>query len=375
MAGSIAKRPDGKWRARYRDRAGAEHSKHFTRKIDAQRWLDEVTSSLVMGTYVAPAAGRETVRDYGERWRARQLHRERTGAVVEGILRLHVYPELGALPLASVDPGDIQALVKSWAVSSSPATVETRFRILAAVFRAAVRDRRLPRSPCDGVRLPSKSAKGALTPISTETVLALREAMPVHLQAFVTVAAGTGMRRGELCGLTVDRVDFLRKEIRVDRQLAPGTGDRVRWAETKTAASVRVIPADEVVIKAIAAHLAASPTDESGLVFRSAIGTPLRPSTLWMAWSRAAKQVGTDATPHDLRHYFASVLIRAGLSIKAIQRLLGHKSAVETLDTYGHLMGDEDDRSRAAIRAELARPADYLRTKGVPDQQNRWSEA
>ena len=72
--------------------------------------------------------------------------------------------------------------------------------------------------------------------------------------------------------------------------------------------------------------------------------------------------IATDATPHDLRHYFASVLIRAGLSIKAIQRLLGHKSAVETLDTYGHLMGDEDDRSRAAIRRELGQVADFLRT-------------
>lgn len=359
---NIKKRPDGRYRARYRDRAGKEHSKHFVRKVDAQRWLDEVTAALVTGSYVAPKAGRETVREHAERWRARQLHRERTAETVEGILRLHVYPALGSMPLEAVGTADVEALVKLWATSSSPATVETRFRILAAVFGSAVRDRRISQSPCDGVRLPKKSAKGALTPISTQTVLALREAMPMHLRAFVTVAAGTGMRRGELFGLTVDRVDFLRKEVRVDRQLAPGKGDVAEWAETKTAASVRVIAVDDVVIEAIAAHLAAYPTNGSGLVFRSAIGTPLRPSTLWMAWSRAARAAGTEATPHDLRHYFASVLIRSGLSIKAIQRLLGHKSAVETLDTYGHLMGDEDDRSRAAIRSELGNPADYLRT-------------
>lgn len=363
---SIQKRPDGRYRARYRDRVGREHAKHFVRKVDAQRWLDEVTTALVTGTYVAPSAGRETVRGFGERWRARQLHRERTSEGVEAILRLHVYPELGEIPLETVETGDIETLVRSWAMSSSPATVETRFRIVAAVFGSAVRDRRIPRSPCDGVRLPKKTSRGALSPISTETVLALREAMSAHLQAFVTVGAGTGMRRGELFGLTVDRVDFLRKEIRVDRQLAPGRGDLVAWAETKTAASVRVIPVDDVVIEAVAAHLAAYPTNESGLVFRSAIGTPLRPSTLWMAWNKAASSVATDATPHDLRHYFASVLIRAGLSIKAIQRLLGHKSAVETLDTYGHLMGDEDDRSRAAIRRELGQVADFLRTAQGP---------
>jgi integrase len=118
---------------------------------------------------------------------------------------------------------------------------------------------------CDGVRLPKKTASSSLVPISTVSVVALRDAMPAHMQAFVTVGAGTGMRRGELFGLTVDRVDFLRKEIAVDRQLAPGTGDTVKFAEPKSEASSRVIPVDDVVIEAIAAHLAAFPAHESGL--------------------------------------------------------------------------------------------------------------
>jgi hypothetical protein len=49
---SIAKRPDGQWRARYRDAAGKEHSKHFPRKTDAQRWLDEIVTAVVTGAYV-----------------------------------------------------------------------------------------------------------------------------------------------------------------------------------------------------------------------------------------------------------------------------------------------------------------------------------
>ncbi len=58
-------------------------------------------------------------------------------------------------------------------------------------------------------------------------------------------------------------------------------------------------------------------------------------STLHDAWQRAARKVPTAATPHDLRHYFASIQIRGGQSIKVLQALLGHKSAVETWDTYG----------------------------------------
>ena len=59
MAGNIAKRPDGNWRARYRDEQGRERSRHFDRKIDAQRWLDEIAAAVLTGTYVDPDAGKD----------------------------------------------------------------------------------------------------------------------------------------------------------------------------------------------------------------------------------------------------------------------------------------------------------------------------
>jgi hypothetical protein len=59
---SIAKRSNGQYRARYRDSGGKEHSRHFARKADAQRWLDEVTTSVATGQYVDPKAGRVTFR-------------------------------------------------------------------------------------------------------------------------------------------------------------------------------------------------------------------------------------------------------------------------------------------------------------------------
>ena len=89
------------------------------------------------------------------------------------------------------------------------------------------------------------------------------------------------------------------------------------------------------------------------MLFTTESGSPLTTSTLHAAWQTAARMIGVQATPHDLRHYYASVQIRAGQSIKVLQALLGHKSAVETWDTYGHLMGDEDDRSRSVIEDAL----------------------
>jgi hypothetical protein len=72
MAGNIAKRANGKWRARYRDEAGNERARHFDRKIDAQQWLDQVTSAVVTGTYAAPKAGRITFAAFFGEWSARQ---------------------------------------------------------------------------------------------------------------------------------------------------------------------------------------------------------------------------------------------------------------------------------------------------------------
>ncbi len=67
-------------------------------------------------------------------------------------------------------------------------------------------------------------------------------------------------------------------------------------------------------------------------------------------------------TFHSLRHFYASLLIRHGESVKTVQARLGHASAAETLDTHSHLWPDSDDRTRAAVDAVMRGSADYLRT-------------
>ncbi|MCA1789971.1 MAG: hypothetical protein LC667_08955, partial [Thioalkalivibrio sp.] len=109
---SIKKRPNGKWRARYRERGGPEYARHFDRRVDAQRWLDEVTASVVTGQYVNPNAGQVAFREYAERWREAQVHRPTTAAKTESILRLHAYPTFGGMQLRAVLPSHVQAWVK-----------------------------------------------------------------------------------------------------------------------------------------------------------------------------------------------------------------------------------------------------------------------
>ncbi|MFS0898937.1 tyrosine-type recombinase/integrase [Mycolicibacterium litorale] len=356
---------DGKgkrWRARYVAPDGKERAKGFDRKTDAQRWLNEVTASVVTGQYVDPKAGQVTFRDYAERWREMQVQRPSSRAHVETMLRRHAYPTFGDRQLSSILPSDVQAWVKSLDYLA-PATVGVVHGLVSTVMKAAIRDRRIVANPCDGTKLP-KVQRAQIVPLTTEQVNAVRDAVPAELRALVTLAAGTGMRQGECFGLTVDRVRFLERLAVVDRQLVTVPKQAPTFGPPKTAASNRTIPLPQVVVDALAAHLAAFPAEPDGLIFTLA-GKPITRQTFGHKWRPAVETAGlpTGTGFHALRHYYASLLIRHGESVKTVQSRLGHASAVETLDTYSHLWPDSDDRTRDAIDSVLGTTADALRTK------------
>jgi integrase len=159
----------------------------------------------------------------------------------------HAYPVLGDRQLAEILPSDVQAWVKRLELGTierkalAPATIGVVHSIVAGVFKAAVRDRRIVANPCDCTKLPKTQARTVVPP-TTEQVEALAEAMPPGLQAVVTFAAGTGVRQGEVFGLTVDRLDMLRREVHLDRQLVGLEGPQPLFGPPKTSASVRTIP-------------------------------------------------------------------------------------------------------------------------------------
>ena len=230
-------------------------------------------------------------------------------------------------------------------------------------MKSAVRDRRIVANPCEGTKLP-KVHRTKVIPPTTEQVHAVAAAVPEELRTLVIVAAGTGMRQGECLGLTVDRIDFLRRTVEVDRQLLTLPGQPPTLGPPKTAASVRAIPLPQVVIDALAAHIRDYPPGADGLIFTVA-NRPISRQAFGHIWRPAVAAAGVQAGTgfHALRHYFASLLIRHGESVMTVQSRLGHASAVETLDTYAHLWPDSDDRTRDAIDSVLGTPADYLRTE------------
>lgn len=391
---NIAKRSDGQWRARYRDAAGREHAKHFARKVDAQRWLDEVTTSVVTGTYIDPRAGRVRFREQAEAWRLAQVHRPSTRAHVETMLRRHAYPTFGDRELSSILPSEVQAWVTRLSATLAPSTVAVVHGLVSAMMNAAVKDRRIHANPCAGTNLPEGSPK-RVTPLQLEVVERLAATAPQQWRAAVTLAASTGMRQGEVLGLTVDRIDFLRRTVTVDRQMMTVAGREPFLAPVKTKASNRAIPLPQVAVDALAEHLRTSRSDAVTVAWETPERTTVEPVALvftddgspWSrqnfgrAWHRGLR-LASDcpkhrtsepdrnavcaclrADFHELRHFYASLLIRHGESVKTVQARLGHASAAETLDTYSHLWPDSDDRTREAVDLVLGAPADSLRTR------------
>jgi integrase len=166
--------------------------------------------------------------------------------------------------------------------------------------------------------------------------------------------AGTGLRPGEGFGLTVDAASHdLRREIRVERQLVRVRGQGVVLTSLlKTDSSRRTVPVGQVVIDAVTRHQAEHrPHPELGLVFTNVRGGPLQQSPFAGTWETAREHAGAPrwATPHDLRHYYASLLIHRGASVQTVQRRLGHRSAKTTLDTYAALWPDAEDATRAGV--------------------------
>jgi integrase len=297
--------------------------------------------------------------EYAEYWRAIQVHRPSSAAHVETMLRLHTYPRFGARRMATILPSEIQAWVKDLTANAglAPSTVGVIHGIVSGIFRSAVRDRKIAGNPCEGTRLPTVERR-LISPLTTDQVALLRDGLPDELKTLATFGAGTGMRQGEVFGVTRDRLWLEGPEpvVLVDRQLRTLPGSLTAFGPLKTKASLRTIPLPKVVVTALRHHIATYNVPEDGLLF-TLNGQPITRSAFGHVWRPAAKVAeltsATGTGMHSLRHYYASLLIRYGESVKTVQERLGHASATETLDTYSHLWHDSGDRTRQAIDAEL----------------------
>jgi integrase len=369
---SIAKRPNGQWRARYRDAHGQEHARHFGRKIDAQNWLDSVTTAVQTGVYVDPNRGKVTIQEWATRWLDGQAHlKPSTHERYAGILREHVLPEWSGERLVDITHADVQAWVTRLATRRSPATVRKVHRVLSLMLKTAVKDGRLARNPAVDINLP-RSVATERRYLTHEQVHALADALakPADVskhrrvderenrasRLIVLFLAYTGVRFGELAALRVRRLDLLRRRAAIVESVTVVQGKGLVWGTPKSHER-REVPIPRFLIDDLAEHVhGKKPNDLVFTGIRS--GGTLRAAVFRRAgFDRAAEAIGIAGLhPHELRHTAASLAIASGANVKVVQQMLGHKSATMTLDQYGHLFGDDLDTiaDRLDARAQEA---------------------
>ncbi|MFF9345640.1 tyrosine-type recombinase/integrase [Streptomyces sp. NPDC014734] len=370
-----------RYRARYVGPDGTEKSKSFPdrQKRLAENWLANVASDMSRGQYVDPRAARVTFKGYAEKWLTAHTADVSSQIVTEQRLRLHAFPVLGTRPLDSFRPEHIRGLVS--ALESNPAVSGAYARNIygdvRAVLSAAVDDGLLSRNPCSvkSVRPPAVERR-RVVPWLPAQVHAVRAALPERYQTMVDTGAGCGLRQGEIVGLAEEAVDFEGGILRVVRQVKLIRGKAV-FAPPKCNRE-RDVPLPPSVARALRVHMDTFKPVEITLPWRkpdgpkvsarllftnSASGVVWRSNFNIQEWKPALAVAGLipDAGPdgkhgsarehgmHALRHFYASVLLDAGESIKAVSQYLGHTDPALTLRVYAHLMPSSQERTRNAI--------------------------
>ena len=356
------------WTVRYREpggRTARQREKTFPRKREADAFAAKMESEKNRGVYLDPSRGSITVRAWSEEWLSNQPLAPGTRRNYSGFFRIYLVPELGNKTIAGVMTSDIQRLITVMSKTLSPLTIRTRMIPLRALFAAAVKDKRIPSNPCNGVTLP-KSASQAVDRDSIPTLPEIRSivaAMPERLQTAVWLMAGAGLRLSEVLAVSEDCIRG--ETLRVYQQVSsenPDGSQAVCLAPLKHRAQgeYREMPLPKFLSEAIRDHIAEHGTTDlpvqSGLLFtsdrRGASPTLLTSAGFRWHWSRATQTY----TPHDLRHFYASTALAGGVSLVEVSRWLGHSSIAITADTYGHLTVDAPERMRNVMEDALRPP-------------------
>jgi len=366
MAGSIIRRGRRSWRLKFeageRDTStGKRRTRYVTvhgTKKQAQAELIRLLAQVENGTAVDPL--RVSVADYIRGWfdcdtdlSPKTLERYRQ------LAEQQIIPHLGSMPLQKLRPSQVHdwhaVLLRGGGKNGralSARTVGHAHRVLHRGYQRALHLEIVARNPAHVVQPPKPKVVDVeiLSAEQIADVLARLDGHPLH--PIATLALGTGLRRGELCGLAWGALDLDAAVVRVERSLEE-TAAGLRFKPPKTRHGRRSVSLPAPVVEVLRAHRGAqleqrlllglgrpSPGD---LVFTLPDGSPWPPDKLSRDWGNVVRLRRLPRVMfHALRHSHASALIAAGVDVVTVSRRLGHGSPAITLSIYAHRFGNTD---------------------------------
>ena len=344
-----------RWRVTVIGLDGARETEHFERKTDAEAYRNAAITRLNTGTYVTERAGLVTVGDVWEVY----LSHQKAGGTKER--RVSGWNTWVCPRWANVLVRDVQrSAVKAWIVDmgergATPTTVENAMEVLRGVLNVAVEDKRIATNPAAGHTLPARTEPPKVY-LSHEQVWELADTIDPRYRTLILFLAYTGLRFGEAAAVSVQDLDLLRRQVRVRQQVTEVSG-RLTWTATK-GKQARSVPIPKFLIEPLAKQCEGKRRTDQ--VFVAPKGGTLRLNSwrdrTWNPTIEALQEADNtfpDATPHDLRHTAASLAVQAGANVKALQIMLGHKSATLTLDTYAALFSEDLEQVARTLDAAV----------------------
>jgi integrase len=276
-----------------------------------------------------------------------------------------IKPTLGDIPLRDIGVKQLDDLYVALRIRErplSPASVRRVHAVISAALNQAVKERAIVSNPATRTTPPSARtvAKAAPTPAEVQALIGLADKDDADMAAFIALAAVTGARRGELCGLRWGDVDWDALTLTIERSVTVVYGEWIT-KDTKTHAG-RLLPmdpfAEEVLKRQRARH--EERTAELGLdltaeapIFTYDMRRPISPDTVSHYVKKIAKQAGVDTHLHALRHFAATQMIGGGHDVRTVAGRLGHRDASTTLKVYSHFLPGRDRDAAVALGRSL----------------------
>jgi integrase len=338
-----------RWRVRWVDDSGHEHTKVFQHKDAAQSHLDKVTADVVRGTYVSPRASAVTFGTVASEWlESKAAKAPKTVAGYSSLLDKLILPRWRDTKLRDITHADVQRWISGLSVNGSVRTegkglsasrVIQAHQCMSAVLKYAIRTERLSKNAATSVELPRKASVEHRYLTHAQLLQLAHVLDDAHLGSLTLVLGYCGLRTGEARALRVR--DIRDDTITVRASVTRVDGKGYIEGATKTHRT-RWVPVPAFLWDRLGFQLAGIEDEPDLLVFPGRDQGYLTDFEYRRWFDRAAKEIGVPGlTPHELRHTCASLAISAGANIKAVQRLLGHETASMTLDEYGHLYSDD----------------------------------
>ena len=298
-----------------------------------------------------------TVGEWLDEWlRIRQMDvdeetlSERTYDTYSDVIRLHLKPKLGPIRLVSLQPSNIRSIIKAKLKAGlSGRRVQYIYTVLNMALTQAENDRMIFWNPCKAVKKPTAERRQYVVISKEQYDKIIKAVENSSLQPLTALAWDSGMRLGELMGLTWSAIDFNSFTITVKQTVRRTKTKGVHLSSTlKSDNANRVLPLTVAAAAALKAHkkrqaehrlsIGLKYHGEFDLVFPQLDGSPQDPANASRDWGDIKRKLGLPAKLHfhDLRHTYASTLEEMDVSAKKIQLLMGHASATFTMDTYIH---------------------------------------